>query len=90
MATASRELIKRKVLWVWDWPIVPGSGYRAKDRERFDSLSGYLSSVGAIGSGTAAALTDASVWTTLCVSTLGLAAGHYLAGLITEMRRSRR
>ena len=89
MATAI-ESIKNAAINLWDWPDIEGAKYRARDKRRLKTRSQLLSPILGVLTATYSISSGHLVSATLGFSALGVIAGHYLAGAITELERRHR
>lgn len=93
MATATERMLEPvlvTVLKFWDWPNVPGSRFRSRDRRRLRTLSLYFTAIGGIAAAAASVSLDGTVAATIGFSAIGVIAGHYVAGVVIEVQRRSR
>lgn len=93
MATATERMLEPVldvVLKVWDWPDITGSRFRSRDRKRLRTLSLYLTAIGGIVAAATSVSLEGTVAATIGFSAVGVIAGHYTAGVVTEVRRRSR
>ncbi len=89
MATAIKY-IRDAAINAWDWPDIDSAKYRYRDRRRLRMRSQILSPILGVVTATYSITSGYMLSATLVFSAIGVLAGHYLAGVITELERRSR
>tara|TARA_R110002012_G_scaffold62590_1_gene164631 strand:+ start:12061 stop:12372 length:312 start_codon:yes stop_codon:yes gene_type:complete len=84
------KLVANCIAYAWDWPNVERNKYNADDRKRLKRLSNYFSGMAVIVVCSYTVASEMTASTTIAASTVAIFGGHYFAGIVSEMKRSRK